>query len=116
MAKIDIGKLIQSKLDMLEMSQTELAKILHVHKRTVSKWVNNDSSPDLTTFLEICVILHIDIQKYYHIHENKKDFLILSDKEEVEIIKFYRILNKDLKQSLFLMIAEIKKIYGHNNK
>ena len=114
MAKIDIGKLIKGKLEILEMSQTELANILHVHKRTVSKWVNNDSSPDLNTFLDMCEILNIDIQKYYHIHESKKDFLILSDKEEVEIIKFYRILNKDLKHSLFIMIAEIKKMYEYS--
>lgn len=55
------GSIIAQKRKELGLNQTQLAEILNVSNRTVSKWENGDGFPDITLLPEISNTLGISI-------------------------------------------------------
>lgn len=55
------GSIIASKRKELGLNQTQLAEILNVSNRTVSKWENGDGFPDITLLPEISKALGVSI-------------------------------------------------------
>ncbi|MBQ8132011.1 MAG: helix-turn-helix transcriptional regulator, partial [Bacilli bacterium] len=56
-----IGKFIQERRKLKELTQVELAEKLGVSNRTISSWENGNSLPDYSMFQGLCNELDISI-------------------------------------------------------
>ena len=61
MDQIKIGKFIAECRKKQNLTQSQLAKILHVTDRAVSKWETGRSMPDSSIMLQLCAILKISV-------------------------------------------------------
>lgn len=57
--KITFGKFINQKRKQANLTQKELAEIIHVTESAVSKWERGISYPDITLVSTICEALHV---------------------------------------------------------
>ena len=58
-----IGKFIQERRKLKELTQVELAEKLGVSNRTISSWENGNSLPDYSMFQDLCNELDISINE-----------------------------------------------------
>lgn len=58
-----IGKFIQERRKIMELTQVDLAERLGVSNRTISKWENGKSLPDYSMFQDLCNELDISINE-----------------------------------------------------
>ena len=65
MDQIKIGKFIQKKRKEKGITQAELAEILNITDRAISKWENGICMPDVSTIEELCKILNITINDLF---------------------------------------------------
>ena len=63
MDQIKIGKFIQEKRKMQNLTQQDLAEKLLITDRAVSKWECGKSLPDASIMLELCSILEISVNE-----------------------------------------------------
>ena len=61
MDQIKIGKFIAECRKKQNLTQSQLAGILHVTDRAVSKWETGRSMPDSSIMLQLCAILKISV-------------------------------------------------------
>lgn len=57
------GAIIASKRKSMGLNQTQLAELLNVSNRTISKWENGDGFPDITLLPEISKVLDVTIDE-----------------------------------------------------
>lgn len=70
-----IGKLIQEKRKSMRMTQQELADILYITDKSISKWERGVSIPDISLFPKISEVLSISLQQLlFGEVANTKDF------------------------------------------
>lgn len=77
MDQIKIGKFISNKRKEKNITQSELAELLGITDRAISKWENGICMPDASNILELCDILNITINDLFSgevvdMKENKK--------------------------------------------
>ena len=65
MDQIKIGKFISSKRKEKNITQSELAEMLGVTDRAISKWENGVCLPDASNMLDLCKILDITINDLF---------------------------------------------------
>ena len=65
MDQIKIGKFIQEKRKEKNITQQELAEILNITDRAISKWENGKCMPDVGIMQELCEILNITINDLF---------------------------------------------------
>ena len=65
MDQIKIGKFISEKRKEKGITQSELAEILNITDRAISKWENGKCMPDVGTIPELCKILNITINDLF---------------------------------------------------
>lgn len=65
MDQIKIGKFISFKRKEKHLTQSELAEMLGITDRAISKWENGICLPDTGTMLELCDILQISINDLF---------------------------------------------------
>lgn len=63
MDQIKIGKFIASRRKEGHMTQADLAEKLGISDRAVSKWETGRSMPDSGIMLELCALLHINVNE-----------------------------------------------------
>lgn len=63
MAQENIGAFIQKMRRENEMTQKELADILHISDKTISKWETGKGMPDVSYMEDLCAALHISINE-----------------------------------------------------
>ncbi len=61
MDQIKIGKFIAERRKAVNLTQIQLAEMLNITDRAVSKWENGKSMPDSSIMLELCAILKITV-------------------------------------------------------
>ena len=61
MDQIKIGKFIAERRKQVNLTQMQLAEILNITDRAVSKWETGKSLPDSSIMLELCNILKITV-------------------------------------------------------
>ncbi len=61
MNQIKIGKFIAERRKEINLTQTQLAEMLNITDRAVSKWERGKSLPDSSIMLELCAILKITV-------------------------------------------------------
>lgn len=65
MDQIKIGKFISSKRKEKNITQSELAIMLNITDRAISKWENGVCLPDVATMVELCKIFDITINDLF---------------------------------------------------
>jgi len=54
-----IGKFISQKRKEKNLTQEQLAELLNINNRTISRWENGKNMPDISLFNPLCKILDI---------------------------------------------------------
>ncbi len=93
MDQIKIGKFIAEMRKEQNMTQRQLAEHLNISDKTVSKWECGNGMPDNSILLELCDVLHINVNELlsgekvsldnYH-RKAEENMLQLIDKSEKE--------------------------------
>lgn len=65
MDQIRIGKFIKERRNLKNITQSDLASILGITDRAISKWENGICMPDIGTIPEICKILDITVNDLF---------------------------------------------------
>lgn len=65
MDQIKIGKFISNKRKEKNITQSELAELLGITDRAISKWENGICMPDASNILELCNIFNITINDLF---------------------------------------------------
>lgn len=63
MNQIEIGRFIADCRKELNMTQAQIAGMLGITNRAVSKWETGKSLPDVSIMLELCEILNISVNE-----------------------------------------------------
>ena len=61
MDQIKIGKFIAERRKEVNLTQSQLAEMLNITDRAISKWENGKCLPDSSIMLELCGILKITV-------------------------------------------------------
>lgn len=64
--KTTFGKFINQKRKQANLTQKELAEMIHVTESAVSKWERGISYPDITLVSTICDTLHVTEHELIH--------------------------------------------------
>ena len=102
-----IGKFIQERRKIKELTQVELAEKLGVSNRTISKWENGNSLPDYSLFNDLCKELDISINELLSgeklTEENYQEKL---EKNFVDTIDYNnKMRNKRIRKFIFIVIG-----------
>ena len=90
------------------LTQFELAEKLNYSDKSISKWENGDTLPDLETLNELCKFYGVTLDYLTHeVHENKNQFII-EDKRMV----INKAMIVALIDSIIWMIATIIFVYS----
>ena len=102
MNQIKIGKFIQEKRKEKGITQSELAEILNITDRAISKWENGKCMPDVGIIQELCKILNITINDLFsgEVVDMKNNEKIL----EKNLLEMTRLKEEKDKQLLTLEI------------
>jgi transcriptional regulator with XRE-family HTH domain len=102
MDQIKIGKFIQEKRKEKGITQSELAEILNITDRAISKWENGKCMPDVGIIQELCKILNITINDLFsgEVVDMKNNEKIL----EKNLLEMTRLKEEKDKQLLTLEI------------
>lgn len=65
MDQIKIGRFIQERRKKQKLTQSDLAEMLNITDRAISKWENGNCLPDAGTMPDLCKILHISINDLF---------------------------------------------------
>ena len=63
MDQIKIGKFIAEMRKEQNMTQKQLAELLNISDKTISKWECGKGMPDNSILLELCEALHINVNE-----------------------------------------------------
>ena len=61
MDQVKIGKFVAERRRNVNLTQMQLAEMLNITDRAVSKWETGKSMPDSSIMLELCDILKISV-------------------------------------------------------
>ena len=96
MDQIKIGKLISERRKLKMLTQAQLAEILNITDRAVSKWETGKSMPDASIMLELCNILEISVNDLLNgevvtmnNYDSKQEQILLDFVKQKEIILAY---------------------------
>lgn len=110
----DIGRIIESQLQILNMTQTELGNMIGLNQRTISQYIHGHSQPSLETLSKICNILKIDISYILEIPKYDNEDIYISNKNEAMLIKNFRKLNEHDKQTILALSKVLTRINDKN--
>ncbi|MEG1476029.1 MAG: helix-turn-helix transcriptional regulator [Bacilli bacterium] len=102
-----LGDIIQSNLELKNMTQAQLGKKIGLSQKAVSKYVTGKSMPSLDTLVMICSTLDININKL--LSPNTNSAPIVENIDESELLSSYRLLdniNKKLIKDLLSALIE----------
>ncbi len=100
-----IGKYISNKRKELKLTQEQLAEKLGVTDRSVSRWENGKSMPDLSILKSLCEVLNINLEELFS-GEDKK----IGNSETINYIKYQKKLYRY--RLLVMLIIFILAICG----
>jgi len=85
-----VGEIIQSNLELKNMTQAELGKRLGLSQKAISKYVTGKSLPSIETLSNICSILDVNVTVFFPNNQSK-------NMEESEVLQNYRLLDEKSK-------------------
>ena len=102
---VKIGKFIATCRKSKKLTQEQLAEMLCITDRAVSKWERGLSLPDASIMLELCDILDINVNELLN-GENidMKDYKEKNEKLLLELAKQEELKNKKLMTSMWTIL------------
>lgn len=101
MNQIEIGKFIAECRKSKNMTQTQLAEVLNVTNKSVSKWENGSCLPDASLYEPLCDVLGISINELFAGQKIKcEDYQKIADENLMQMLK-YRIYQSSDKSVTF---------------
>lgn len=88
----NIGEIIQDNLEMKNMTQSELGEKLGLSQKAISKYVTGKSLPSIDTLEKICSVLDLNVTSFFNL--NLSNASSPQNKDELEVLNYYRLLNK----------------------
>ena len=125
MDQVRIGSLLKELRNEHNLSQEQLAEKFNVSSRSVSRWENGNTMPDISIMIELADFYDIDIRELLS-GERKSDKMDENLKETLVMVADYteeeksKILNKVYKCGLGMMITAVLSLivyfitYGWN--
>lgn len=102
-----LGEIIQSNLELKNMTQAQLGKKLGLSQKAISKYVTGKSMPSLDTLVMLCATLDININAL--LSSNNYSAVVIQNSDESDLLSSYRSLstsNKKLFKSLLQAFSE----------
>lgn len=94
-----LGDVIQSALEMRDLTQKQAADDLNITPQTFNSYVKNHRYPDMDVLRSIAIYLELDMNSILGLHPDEDSHLI-SDRNEAMLIKNFRSLNEHEKEIL----------------
>ncbi|MEG0576803.1 MAG: helix-turn-helix transcriptional regulator [Bacilli bacterium] len=88
---LKFGNKIAVRLEQKDMTQKQLADLLHVDPRAVSRYVNDNAFPPFDTLKKLCNILELDLNNLLEIESNGNQTLLINDLDEARICNALRM-------------------------
>lgn len=105
----NIGRIIESKLQENNMTQSELGELVGLNQRTISQYVRGNSQPSLETLSKICQLLKIDIYYILELKSYDNSNMVITDKNEIEVLNCYRSLSEEQRKVFDSFIYVLNK-------
>ena len=100
-----------------EMSQLELANLLHVSNKTISSWENNRTMPDINFIFKLCDIFHTSFYALTNGEYCNLNNAELEVKIKVDLTEWNRILNFAKKSAFYIeKTRQIDTYFSHRVK
>ena len=101
----NVQKNLNYYLNLKEISQKELAEMLHVSQSAVTNWIKGKNSPDIEIVAKICEILDITVSQLFgtsgpHSYTILEQTLVLRYRQHPELQHAINIL-LDINEELF---------------
>jgi len=126
MDKRKIGQFISECRREKQITQEQMAEMLHITCKSVSKWENGYCLPGAALYEKLCGILDISINELFAGQRiENKDYKTIADKNLMQMLKYrlYRMSDKSLTFSEFdgiltrmAEITEKLKSFGSKDK
>ena len=84
MNQYNIGNYIANKRKQKNYTQEQLAELLGVSNKTISKWENGESYPEMDKILKLCNIFHCKINDL--VHSNLTDINSLDEEIKMSVV------------------------------
>lgn len=97
MNQIKIGKFIAERRKLMKLTQVQLAEMLNITDRAVSKWETGKSLPDAAIMLDLCKILKITVNDLLNGEViNMKNYNKQTEEMLIEMVKEKEEMSKRL--------------------
>ena len=103
MDTLKIGKFIASKRKEKNMTQEDLANILGVTNKTVSRWENGNYMPDLSLLKPLSEALGVSLNELLSGKEIKEDYKDFADKNIENITDYFSVIRRKLFKNIYLL-------------
>ena len=103
MDTLKIGKFIASKRKEKNMTQEDLANILGVTNKTVSRWENGNYMPDLSLLKPLSEALGVSLNELLSGEEIKEDYKDFADKNIENITDYFSVIRRKLFKNIYLL-------------
>lgn len=104
-----IGKFIAQKRKEKKFTQEELAEILNVNSRSISRWENGKCLPDISLYNSICEILEVSVNELLSGKEiDKNEYQDKFEKNMIDVVSGIELKNKSLRKvNLFILFISV---------
>ena len=99
MNQVEIGKFIAECRKNKNMTQNQLAKMLNITNKSISKWENGSCLPDPSLYEPLCDILGITINELFAGQRiEKEDYQRMADANLMRMLKYklYQLSDKSV--------------------
>lgn len=110
MNQMTIGGYIAKKRREENLTQEQLAEMLEISNKTISKWENGKCMPDYSIIQELCDYLHITISELMDVHDKEeRSNNTHTDKELLDLLRRIQELEnqKNILYGLVLIVFGI---------
>ena len=106
-------KRLRELRNVLGISQKQLADVIQVSQQSINKYENHDVQPDLQTLIHLADYFNVSVD-YLIEHSNQPQGAGFPPytSEELFLLKMYRTLDDDEKQSIMLVLGNYNKKKG----
>ena len=111
MDQMKIGELLRKLRNEKHLSQEQLAEKLNVSSRSVSRWENGNTMPDISLIIELADFYDIDIRELLN-GERKSEKMDKDMKETLDMVSDYSATEKNkMVKDLLVYIGAIAIIF-----
>lgn len=104
-----IGQFIQTQRKLKNQTQKELADLLGVSDKTVSKWENGNSMPDIAIVMKLCEILEISVNELLSGEHLSSD--VYTEKAEENIMTLWKKNDQNKKKNSRMILVGIVFVF-----